>query len=108
MGFFQQSCLLIQIQNEPCSYKDPKNCEYAIKMPCLAILSLNQGLNLQKELSYLKSTLSNWSKGNVSSKTKKTLTLRLKMLYLGIFRLTLEKTVVIFKIFTLEFVETEN
>ena len=78
----------MQIQNEPCSYKDLKNFKFAIKMSYLAILSLNQGLNLHKELYNCLELV----KMYVSPKTKKTLTMRTKMAYFGIFRLKLEKS----------------
>ena len=87
--------------------KVSKNFTFGTKMQHLTVLSIYQDLSFQKQLPYLKTTHSNWSKCNVSSK-KKTLTFRTKMLYLSIFRIKLEKTIAIFEIITLKFVKTQS
>ena len=63
---------------------------------------------LKKILSYLKSVMSNYSKFKVSYKTHKTLKLRLKLPYLGIFNQECEKNIVIFHASTLEFFKIQS
>ena len=51
MGVFKMSCLLIQIQNELCSYKVLKNFEFGTKNVLLGICSVTASV-FKKQLSY--------------------------------------------------------
>ena len=61
IGISQRICLLIQIQNEPCSYKYPKNVKVD---SCKPILSFE----FAKQFSYFKAGFSILSKFKVSGK----------------------------------------
>ena len=66
MRHLQESCLLMQIETDLCSLKDPKSFKFWTKNAIFGNLKHALRLDFQKQLSYFKSAPLNLSKNKAS------------------------------------------